>query len=82
MRRLTREGTAEPVSRDQVLRREQGQGKSIFTVQLTTSRIGNLTRLILTLAIFDDHAYIHTYTTPRRDSFVAIVLPWNLIKGN
>ena len=34
-----------------------GTGKyEIFTVQLTTSRIGNLTRLILTLAICDDHA--------------------------
>ena len=29
--------------------------KIIFPVQLTTSRIGNLTRLILTLAICDDH---------------------------
>ena len=27
----------------------------IFPVQLTTSRIGNLTRLILTLAVYDDH---------------------------
>ena len=27
----------------------------IFPVQLTTSRIGNLTRLILTLATCDDH---------------------------
>ena len=31
-----------------------------FPVQLTTSRIGNLTRLILTLAIRDDHSYMHT----------------------
>ena len=31
----------------------------IFPVQLTTSRIGNLTRLIHTLAICDDHTYIH-----------------------
>ena len=31
---------------------------SIFPVQLTTSRISNLTRLILTLAICDDHTYI------------------------
>ena len=30
----------------------------IFPVQLTTSRIGNLTRLILTLAISDDHTYV------------------------
>ena len=33
--------------------------KVIFPVQLTTSRIGNLTRLIIiTLAICDDHTYI------------------------
>ena len=30
-------------------------------VQLTTSRIGDLTRLIHTLAICDGHTYIHTY---------------------
>ena len=30
----------------------------IFPVQLTTSRIGNLTRLILTLAKYDDHTYV------------------------
>ena len=30
----------------------------IFPVQLTTSRIGNLTRLILTLAICHDHTCI------------------------
>ena len=28
--RLTRDGTAEPVSRDQILRRERGQGKILF----------------------------------------------------
>ena len=43
MSRLTRDGTAEPVSRDQILRRERG-----FFVQPTPSRIGNLTRLIHT----------------------------------
>ena len=31
---------------------------------LTTSRIGNLTRLILTLAICDDYTYIHTLLSP------------------
>ena len=30
-----------------------------FTVQLTTSRISNLIRLIHTLAICDDHTYIY-----------------------
>ena len=58
MSRLTRDATAEPVSRDQILRANGDMEKSIliFPVQLTTSRIGNITRLILTLAILcDDH---------------------------
>ena len=50
----TRDGTAEPVSsRDQIIiiRRERGQENIHFSqhVQLTTSRIGNFTRLIHTL---------------------------------
>ena len=43
---LTRNGTAEPLSRDQILRRERGQGKFIISVQLATSRIGNLTHAV------------------------------------
>ena len=61
MSRLTRDGTAEPVSRDQILRHERTRtGKySFFLVQLTTCRIGNLTQLIHTLAIgMCDHTYI------------------------
>ena len=62
MSRLTRDGTAEPVSRDQILRHARVQGKIIFPVQLTTSRIGNLTRLIHTLLyVMTIHTYIHTY---------------------
>ena len=62
MSALTRDGTAEHVSQDQILRHERGQGKIHFPVQLTTSRIGNLTRLIHTLAIcVTIHTYIHTY---------------------
>ena len=59
MSRLTRDGTAEPVSRDQILRHARGQGNTIFPVQLTTSRIGNLTRLIHTLLYV---MTIHTHT--------------------
>ena len=44
------DGTAESVSRDQTLRHVYGdRGIFIFPVQLTTSRIGNLTRLVHTL---------------------------------
>ena len=64
MIRLTRDGTAEPVSRDQILRHARGQGNIIFPVQLTTSRIGNLTRLIHTLLyVMTIHTYIHTVKT-------------------
>ena len=55
---------AEPVSRDQIFRCERGQGKIIFPVQLTTSMIGNLTRLILTLAICGDHTYYIVQKVP------------------
>ena len=44
-----RDGAADPVSLDQILRHARGQEKIIFPVQLITSRIGNLTRLIYTL---------------------------------
>ena len=61
MSRLTRDGTAEPVSRDLIVRHARGQGNIIFPVQLTTSRIGNLTRLIHTLLyVMTIHTYIHT----------------------
>ena len=49
MSELTRDGMVESVSRDQSLRRERGQEKNIFLVQLTTTRIGNHIRLIHTL---------------------------------
>ena len=54
MSRLTRNGTVEPVSRDQVLRRERGQGNIHFDflVQLTTSRIDNLPGPSLLLLLY------------------------------
>ena len=51
MTRLTQDVTAESVSRDQIFRRERGKGNIFSPVQLTTSRIGNLTWLILTVAV-------------------------------
>ena len=55
-RGLTRDGTAEPVSRGQILRRERGREENIiiFLVQLTTSRICNRNaRLIHILLQYD-----------------------------
>ena len=56
--------TAEPVSRDQILRHARGRGNTIFPVQLTTRRIGNLTRLIhILLYVMTIHTYI-LHTSP------------------
>ena len=62
--RLTRDGTAEPVVRDQILRRGQRE-MLILPVQLTTCRTGSLTRLVHTLAIC---VTIHTY--------ISLIPPW------
>ena len=62
MSRLTRDGTAELISRDEILRRERDREICIFPVQLTTSRMGNLTRLIHTLLYVFTIDYIHSYT--------------------
>ena len=61
MSRLTRDGTAETVSRDQILRHARGQGNIIYPVQLITSRIGNLTHLIHTLIYVMTIQIYHTY---------------------
>ena len=47
MSRLTRDGTAEPVSRDQILRRERGQGNTHFPCSADHEQ--------------DIHTHIHTY---------------------
>ena len=61
---LTRDGTAEPVLRDQILRRERGRENS------TTSRIGNLA-LDPYSAVCDDHTYLPMAIDPVHD----LVLP-------
>ena len=74
MSRLTRDGTAEPISRDQILRHARGQGNIIFPVQLTTSRIGNLTRVIHTLLYV---MTIHTYSCLRGVVSIREHFQWN-----
>ena len=61
MSRLTWDGTAQPVPGDQILRHERGQRNIHFYVQLTTSRIRNITRLIhagALLYVRGDHTYM------------------------
>ena len=52
MSRLTRDGTAEPVSRDQINSQARTGTEEYAFSLFTTSRIGNLTRLIHTLLLY------------------------------
>ena len=65
---------AEPVSRDKILRREQGQEKIFFPVQFTTSRIGSHARLIHSLLkALTIHTYIYKMMRPFRSNETHIV---------
>ena len=63
MSRLTRDGTAEPVSRDQILRHARGQGKINFPCSADHEQDWQPYPVDPYSAICDDHTYIalHTY---------------------
>ena len=55
MGRLTRDGTAEPVSRDQILRRERGQGNVHFPCSVDHEQDWQPCPVDLHSAMGDDH---------------------------
>ena len=55
-------GTAEPVSRDQILRRERGQGKNNFACSTDHEQDWQPYLLDPYYCICDDQTYIHTLT--------------------
>ena len=61
MSRLTRDGTAEPVSRDQILRYARGQGNIHFPCSADHEQDWQPYPVDPYSAICDDHTYIHTY---------------------
>ena len=62
MSKLTRDGTAEPVSRDQILRRERGQGNFHFLCSADHEQDWQPYPVDPYSAIIcDDHTYIHRY---------------------
>ena len=61
MSRLTRDGTAEPVSRDQILRHARGQGNIIFPCSADHEQDWQPYPVDPYSAICDDHTYIHTF---------------------
>ena len=61
MSRLTRDGTAEPVSRDQILRHARGQGNIIFPCSADHEQDWQPYPVDPYYAVCDDHTYVHTY---------------------
>ena len=61
MSRLTRDGTAEPVSRDQILRHARGQGNVHFPCSADHEQDWQPYPVDPYSAICDDHTYIRTY---------------------
>ena len=61
MSRLTRDGTAEPVSRDQILRHARGQGNVHFPCSADHEQDWQPYPVDPYSAICEDYTYIHTY---------------------
>ena len=75
MSRLTRDGTTEPVSRDQFFRREQGQGNIRFPCSADHEQDWLPYPVGSSLAICDDHTYILCTVLPlsTRPGMVVVV---------
>ena len=64
MSRLTRDGAAEPVSRDQMLRRERGQGNVHFLCAADHEEDWQPYQVDPYSAICNDHTYLHSTGLP------------------
>ena len=64
MNRLTWDGTAEPVSRGQILRHARGQGDVHFPCSADHEQDWQPYPVDLYSAICDDHTYIHSCIPP------------------
>ena len=59
MNRLTRDGTAEPVSQDQILRHARGQGNVYFPSSADHEQDWQPYPVDPYSAVCDDHTYVH-----------------------
>ena len=64
MSRLTRDGTAEPIPRDQILRHARGQGNINFPCSAVHEQDWQAYPVDPYPAICDDHTYIHRGMNP------------------
>ena len=74
MSRLTRDGTAEPVSRDQILRHARGQGSIHFPCSADREQDWQPYPVDLYSAICDDHTYIHTSQPAIKKKKIEVVM--------
>ena len=72
MNRLTRDGTAEPVSRDQILRRESGQGNFHFPSSADHEQDWQPYPVDPYSCYMCDHTYIHS-PSERKCFFFSLV---------
>ena len=70
MSRLTRDGTAETVSRDQILRHERGQGNIHFPCSADHEQDWQPYPVDPYSCYMCDHTYIHTYIRKRAVSHI------------
>ena len=66
MSRLTRDGTAEPISLDQIIWRELGEGNIIFPCSADHEQDWQPYPVDLHSAIWYGHAYIHMRTSKHK----------------
>ena len=79
MSRLARDGTAEPVSRDQILRHARGQENVHFPCSADHEQDWQPYPVDPYSAICDDHTYIHTYQqgSKSRQNVVRLHKQWH-----
>ena len=73
MSRLTRDGTAEPVSRDRILGRERGQGEIHFPFPADLEQDWQSYPVDPYSALCDDHTHIHQYFSCTKLSFQSFI---------
>ena len=77
MSRLTRDGTAEPVSRDQILRHARGQGNIHFPCSADHEQDWQPYPVDPYSAVCDDHTYIRTYIPAKKAHPIIACINYN-----
>ena len=72
--RLTRDGTAEPVSRHQTLRHARVQGNIHFPCSADHEQVWQPYPVDPYSAICDDHTYIHTHSLENKKCYNIVIV--------